>query len=92
MMVEAKLKKGAGGIGTHVRIIFQELFIFSKYKKTVNKIARLYRITSSDFDVRNDYKMQLIQELKKAKNHLAFLDAYLSNPDYEAHVKQLKTR
>jgi hypothetical protein len=91
-MVGIKFKKGVEGIGTHVQIIIQELFIFSKYKKTINKIARLYRITSSDFDVSHDYKMQLIKELNKAKNHLELMNAYLSDPDYEEHVKQLKTR
>jgi hypothetical protein len=65
---------------------------FFKYKKTMNKIARLYKITLSDFDVSHDYKMQLIKELRKAKKHLELLDAYLSNPDFEEHVKQLKTR
>lgn len=65
---------------------------FFKYKTTTNKIARLYTLTLSDFDVSYDYKMQLIKKLRKAKKHLDLLDVYLSNPDFEEHVKQLKTR
>jgi exonuclease VII small subunit len=43
---------------------------FRIYESTMNLISRTYKITSSEFEVSHNYKMKLVEELKRAIKHL----------------------
>ena len=54
---------------------------FGKYQKTHNKIRRIEQLSKQDF--KSSYRPMLIQQLKKAREHLTSLEALL-----EAGVEQ----